>query len=384
MTVDAPTAIASPRSTLAPPRAAMTERFLVAERQALQSLLPRLSGLTAEPAGRRNRNHHWVPKFWLKHFADNLRVCVVDPTGEQSPKGVHVRRGARGRDLYAMRANVSDADQADGPTVTVYWEHVTGVFDDLAAPLFDRLVTAREESSLKLSDTDRYLLSVFFALQSVRVPAHLSNMRTSADQTAQIFAMLLASAGRPRDLMTDEMCREAGIDPAVIEDFDWEASDFGPDGNYKVSIDRLTDMPSMLTNAFDPAAALSVFARSWMLVQFPQGRLTLPADTGIHLVSYEAKGIWSSPGLLTADQMLVPMSRDTLLVMHWHGDEWQPSERTAAGYVALFGSKGERQVCHPDDAEQVMGVWQACRKSLDERDALIRKSTNHGINLAVL
>lgn len=141
--------------------AGMRSRLAEAERQALDAVLPHLSKLTAEPAGKDHRNHHFIPKFWLDRFADDRRVCVVDPSGEQRPRLAHIRRESSERDLYAMHAGAVKSREASDSEVTVVWEHVTRIFDERAAPLLDRLTAAREGSTVPLSDVDRYWLSVF-------------------------------------------------------------------------------------------------------------------------------------------------------------------------------------------------------------------------------
>ena len=379
-TADVDVAIPLPSSAALRVRlAGMRTRLAEAEGQALDAVLPQLSKLTAEPAGKDHRNHHFIPKFWLENFADDRRVCVADPSGQQRLRPAHIRRAFRERDLYAVRA----AGAPSASDVTVMWEHVTRIVDDRAAPLFDRLTAARDGSSWTLTNVDRYWLSVFLALQSVRVPGHLSSTRASADRVFQMFATSLATRGSPRDWMTDEDCREAGINLEDLRHFEWSPEDFEPGGKFSVSIDPLSDIPFMLSQAFDVKLVLPFFARSWLLVRFPQGGLTLPADTGMHLVSYKGHGIWDAR-LLTADQILVPLSRHTLLVMHWHGDAWQAHGLTAEGIAAVLGRKGEHQICHPDDAEHLTRIWDACRRSIEHRDALIRASSNIGVTLAVV
>ena len=271
-----------------------------------------------------------------------------------------------------------------GSEISVLWEHVARVFENRAAPAFAKLADSCEQPASGITDLDRYWLSVLFALQFVRVPDHLASIRAAGDRIAQRFATELASRGHPRDWMSDEMCRDAGINPADIEQFEWSPESFGPDGDFTAAIDQLSDIPSMLSPAFDDEVVASVFARSWMLVRFPQSGLTLPSQTGMHLRGNKAKGFYGAPGLATADQIWVPMSPDTLLVMHWKGHAYRAKDWTAETCVVHLGRNGSHQICHPDDAQHVMRVWQALRNSADELGTLIRDSTNTGETLAVL
>ena len=363
---------------------AMRVRLEAVTLEALETVQPELKRLKPEPASERHRNHHFIPQFWLRKFEADGKVCVVDPSGEESPRLSGTSDEASVHDLYAMYAD--KADSGDEPTseVTVVWEHILSVFENRAAPPFAQLVSADEKSKLTLKDIDRFWLSMLFAFQHVRVPEHLSNVRDFGNRLAQRFRMSLASLGNPRDWMTDEICQEAGIDPAQFAQLEWSPEGFWQGGELTVQIGPLSDIHSMLSLALEHPAVYSVFGRTWNLVRFPQRGLALSLKMGISLVHAHRQGILNSPGLATADQIWVPMSPNTLLVMHWKGDEYEPKNWTAEACAARLGLGGNAMICHPNDSQTLTRMWNALRNSRDEADALIRESSNVGTTLAVL
>lgn len=359
--------------------AEMLPRLLEAHQQATARVTPELSKLDAQPAGRGHRRHHYVPQFWLKKFAENGTLCVVDPSGDQPPRRGDAGDEAFVRDLYATYAEFRSGDSSSETEVSVLWEHVVAVFENRAAPPFTRLIRDRNGSTPVLSDLERYWISVLVTLQFMRVPSHFDAVRSSGDALAQMFAMSLASLGPPREWMTDDECREAGFDRADLEGLNWKPESFGPDGEFTVSIDRKTDVPSMLEHAFDPAIVSLVFSRSWVVIKFPDGGLTLPLRDGVYLRTGNAGGLYGSPGLGTAEEIWVPMSPDTLLVMHWRDRQWLPHGRTAEACVAYLGRRGSAQACRPDHAERVTAVWDNCRNSVRGLGALTHDSASIGV-----
>ena len=357
----------------------MRPRLEDASKRANALVAPQLSKLQAEPAGRGHRRHHYVPQFWLKKFADDETLCVVDPSGEQSPRCVDAEHEAFVRDLYATYAEPSSAESSAETEVSVLWEHVNAVFEDRAAPPFARLINGPSGVVPVLSDLERYWISVLVTLQYMRVPSRFDAVRSFGDTLAQRSAMSMAALGPPRAWMTDDMCRQAGIDPADLEGLDWGPESFGPGGDFAVSMDRLTDVPSMLEQAFDDAIVSMVFSRTWFVIRFPHGGLTLPLKDGLYLRASNSGGLYGSPGLGTADEIWVPMSPDTLLVMHWQDSHCVPRGWPAEACVAHLGRHGSHQACHPDHAERVMKVWDACRNSVGGPSALARESTNIGV-----
>lgn len=357
----------------------MLPRLLVAHQRASAMVVPAISKLKAEPAGRGHRRHHYVPQFWLKKFADGEMLCVVDPSGEQPPRCGDAGDEAFVRDLYATYAEPRSDDSPSKKEASVLWEHVVAVFENRAAPPFTRLIECRDGSTPILSDLERYWISVLVTLQFVRVPSHFNAVRSSEDAVAQKFAMSLASLGPPREWMTDDECRKAGIDPADLEDLDWTPASFGPDGEFAVSIDRLTDVPSMLEHAFDPSIVSLVFSRTWSVIKFPDGGLTLPLRDGVYLRAGNAGSLYGSPGLGSAEEIWVPMSPDTLLVMHWRDNNWEPRGWTAEACVAYLGRPGGHQACHPDHAERATATWTVCRNSDRGLSALTQDSGNIGV-----
>lgn len=357
----------------------MLPRLLEAQQRASALVAPELSRLDLEAAGRSHRRHHYVPQFWLKKFAEDETLCVVDPSGEHSPRCGDAGDEAFVRDLYATYAAPRSDDSPSETDVSVIWEHVVAVFENRAAPPFTRLIECSDGSTPILSDLERFWVSVLVALQFVRVPSHFDAVRSSGDAVAQRFAMSLASLGPPCEWMTDEMCREAGIDPADLEGLDWSPASFGPDGDFAVSIDRMTDVPSMLEHAFDPAIVSFVFSRTWVVIKFPDGGLSLPLRDGVHLRMSNAGGLYGSPGLGSAEEIWVPMSPDTLLVMHWQSTNWVPTGWTAEACVARLGHRGSHQACHPDHAERVTAVWDACRNPVRDLRVLAQDSANIGV-----
>ncbi|MCY3948120.1 MAG: DUF4238 domain-containing protein [Acidimicrobiaceae bacterium] len=331
------------------------ERLATASVPVGERVKSRLEKLLAEAereAGRDHREHHWIPQFWLREFADEGRqVGVVDPSGQTPERRCSARRAAVARDLYAIRV-----ERASAEAVSAFWERWMGVFEHEAACLFKDLAcgdghTHPADASWRcLSDEDRLWLSMLFALQRVRTPKMIDAGIRSAVNIAQRFV--------------DQM---------------W------PD-DFTVTDDSMSVVPSLLPLAFGDAALMSFFGRSWSLVTFPDGGLCVPWDSGLLCAPGATRGpLLAGPvGVGNAEAILVPLAPNRLLLMHWEGDGYDPRDLRLPECIQRLAWEGSPLICHPRDFATVSEIGSAALNDLRRLHELRAVSEHIGQPVALM
>lgn len=190
-------------------------------------MLPRLSLSTKEAKGtvegalekidgsaadeRSPREHHFIPQFWLRQFAEKGMLCVLSRDPDCAARRQSVKSTSVERDLYTTYA-VGEGSQADGePDDAVPMERMLGVFEHRAADVLHRLVGMADGGEVQLSDLDRYWMSVLIALQMPRSPHAMQAMRDAQAGIAIQMMAMVARRGGPDERMKEELAREAGV-----------------------------------------------------------------------------------------------------------------------------------------------------------------------------
>ncbi|WP_419908003.1 DUF4238 domain-containing protein [Candidatus Poriferisodalis sp.] len=343
----------------------MLPRLSLSTREArgkVEGALEKIDGSAADE--RSPREHHFIPQFWLRQFAEKGMLCVLSRDPACAARRQSVKSTSVERDLYTTYA-VGEGSQADGePDDAVPMERMLGVFEHRAADVLHRLVGMADGRDVQLSDLDRYWMSILIALQIARPPQAMQAMRDAQASSATQMMAVLARRGGPDERMKEELAREASIDPSEWDDFEWSPDDFlpGPDQKFDIRVDPRTDVAQQISIAFDTDAVMPVFARWWNVITLPEPILPIPLDQGVFLLPPQGAPFpWNNPGLLTAEEIWAPLSPRVLLLAHWNGPDARHQPATGEQYAARLATKRSELACRPSTCERVRRVAVATR-----------------------
>ena len=274
------------------------------------------------------KDQHYIPRFWLLGFADPPtkagKVSAVDLTGANRTSRVGTKRAATERHFYTL----TGPDEQPNPVL----EDLLGHIEDKAAPAFKKIASG----CLRLSPVERLNVALLLAAQIVRTPTHIRG----------VIQQAVNDIGRKLILQGQDL----GVLPPMEGDFAVTSSD-----EYAVGV------------AFDGEAledvTLILFCRRWSLFK-------ASTDSGGFVLSERPVVMWSGTdrgfdgpgGVLNAHWILVPVSRQFMLAMHW--TEWKDdtassvhdlsAERVHALNAYLCEVSGGRTVfCNPLDTQNV-------------------------------
>ena len=287
---------------------------------------------------------HYIPRFWLVGFADPAtragKVSAVDLSGKRTTT-VSTKSAATEEHFYTVTG--------DDNRPNVIFEDMLGRIESWAAPAFKRLA----RGCLALSETERRDLSLLFAAQIVRTPIHIQGVQRTVNEVAD------------RQI---KLAQHHGVLP--------------PEGDFEVE----SSHEHAVGLAFDEAAfehlSHFLFCRRWSILRAStdSGGFALP-ERPVIMRSDTDGGFYGSGGVGNSEQILVPVSRQYLLVMHWA--EWskdpEPSvydlaaDHVRALNIELCVRSGATTVfCHPHDARTVEGIgrsiWNPRQVGTDDFD----------------
>ncbi len=229
------------------------------------------------------QRQHYIPRFWLQGFADPPtkagKVSAVDLTGETRTSRVSTRRAATESRFYTL----TGPDERPSPGL----EDLLGHIENRAAPAFKRIASG----SLGLSPVERLSVAFLLAAQIVRTPTHI---RVNIQQAVNDIGRQIILQGQ-----------HLGVLPAMDGDFTVTSSD-----EYAVGA-------AFAGDALD-SVALILFCRRWSLLNasVDSGGFVLP-EHPVVMWSGADRDFYGHRGALNAHRILVPVSRQFLLVMHW-------------------------------------------------------------------
>ena len=291
------------------------------------------------PVGRDTpKGQHFIPRYWVVGFAEPAekagQVTEIDVSSPEQRTRRYTRRAASVEHMYTL------ADDSGQRTVVL--EDALGLIEDQASSAFKKMA----EGVIPGSVLESLDVSLLLAAQIVRTPRSLLPI----DQAARGLT----------DRMI-EMATHAGHLPPT-------------EGALDVEINR----EFTLGVAFDAEAlsrcAFFLFCRRWSLVRAAEGScgFVLP-ERPVVMYSAGRGGFYGPGGVRDAHEVLVPVSRRVLLMMHWMDDSNPDGMEVPAGLVAeinahLSARGGPTVFCAPSDAEAVMRMLTQRMPSSDESE----------------
>jgi len=243
------------------------------------------------------RRHHFVPKFYLRRFANNddqLLVTEAHHGGRQWTSAVS--DVAVVGDFYTILLD-------DGsPSYLI--EHILGAAEGEAQGAIAR---ASFGVLFPPSPMDRVNLSMFLALQAVRGPGPRRNAEALGDLVTKMQLSLIHDDDTARSYLREALDEEPDDDTvssfmADLADPDFEVI---PHQNQAISL--------MLDSALEVASAL--LARRWMIGRFAKPCL-ITSDHPVTLYQHPMKRIPGvGVGLANADEVWFPLDRKHVLVL---------------------------------------------------------------------
>jgi hypothetical protein len=207
---------------------------------------------------RKPKRHHFVPRFYLRGFADQSKpdAVWVYEKGGVSPKLISVHNTALEKDFYSFR-------EADGSVNREKYEGMLAEIENTCAPIIRKL-TRRE----RIDSDKRVFLALFAAAMAVRVPRFRSEvLRSIADQ---IGAIERARQDRTR--------------------------------LHRVVVDRGLLLDMSFHGIFDLTDHLG--ALSWVYIEAPPGSAFVTSDCPLTISDIDTE-----PGLLLATDLLNPLAQ---------------------------------------------------------------------------
>ncbi|MBI2914090.1 MAG: DUF4238 domain-containing protein [Chloroflexi bacterium] len=280
------------------------------------------------------KRHHFVPKFYLRHFADNKRRVRMYTRGhKRKPIIVSVSNAAVESGLYTVLEESGDESQKV--------EGLLSLIEGQAKSAIDRILKGRFPPDLE----DRSALALFMALQMLRTPEQHRQYEAMVDYTQKV----LLEGWTPE--YARERLEQASMEPTheavaqimdVVENPDKYR--FVPHKNEQIRI-----MLSVATNI-----APVIAARSWLLGQCK----TASFITSDHPVVW-----WSEPtemsryvgtGVGNAQEVHFPLDRHHALMLALPGSLPELVMAAAADNVLfvnwLVAEYSYRWIYqHPDD-----------------------------------
>ena len=277
------------------------------------------------PVGRDTpKGQHFIPRYWVIGFAEPTekagQVTEIDVSSPERQTKKYTRRAASVEHMYTL---TDDSGQR-----TVALEDALGIIEDEASPTFKKMAAGELPGSV----LKRLDVSLLLAAQLVRTPGSLLPIEQAMRDVTHNWI---------------EMAKQEGQLP--------------PTGG---ALDVEVDREFTLGMAFDGEAlsrcAYYLFCRRWSLVRAAEGScgFVLP-ERPVVVHSAGRGGFYGLGGMRDAHEVLVPVSRRVLLLMHWLDDGDSHGSQVSADLVSYINAHlsalgGPRVFCAPSDTEAVM------------------------------
>jgi hypothetical protein len=283
------------------------------------------------------RRHHYVPRFYLRRFADEDQLARVrlEKPGDHDVANVN--------DVAVMKDLYTTVDIDIGETVAV--ERLLGVLDGLAAGAMARLALG---VLFPPQQQDRLNFGLWLSMLHVRGPDTRRTMEMIADQAMKLQMSLV----RDEESARAHLRGDDGAEP--------------DDETVQALLDSVADMDTweiaphqndLVKNMLQIGLQASPFfiGRRWAVVKFPEKGLVLTDKPLVMYQKPENRSGWMGVGIGTADELWLPLDRSTALILH--------TEKGVADIVidaplghgvddfnqAVVGQAYREVYCHPDD-----------------------------------
>jgi hypothetical protein len=240
------------------------------------------------------RQHHLLPRSYLRRFADTTGRVTVVRRDLKASFTTSIERAARERDFYTVETE-------HGPSTGV--EGMLGRIEEPAAGATTRIL----DGHFPPSQDDRVAIALFIALQFTRGRDHRHAYEMMADALFKASMEEVTEAG-----VRDQLRAALGRDPT--EDEVASAFELVTDpGSYRIAPHQNESIGAMLEHL--EVLAPYLLARTWQLVRFRRPVL-LTSDCPVVL--------WTRPerttalrgvGLATADNVRFPLDPRHALVL---------------------------------------------------------------------
>ena len=290
------------------------------------------------------RRHHFIPQFYQRRFATEDEQLLVIPIDGSRPRLTHVTNIAVMSDLY------TSVDVDVGETVAV--ERLLAVVDGLAAGIFPKLSWGFPFPPTEL---DRGNLAMWLAFLHVRDPHTRRTMEAMAEQMLKIDLSLAANPEVAWERLRSNLVREptdeeveAAVDAANHLD-DFEIAEH-QSNLIKMMLDTGLAMVPHLAN------------RSVIIMRFPEGGLLLCDRPLVLFQREENRQPDRGFGIIDADEILLPVDRRTVLILHNEPEMGEQILDAPPGYAIenlnqIVVSNAVSEVyCHPADEHRLKGL----------------------------
>lgn len=304
------------------------------------------------PTRPQSHDHHTVPKFWLKQFADSQGFLkeLDAPKNVQDDltiRRTHVKRATVEKDLYVLDSWFATHDIDE--------RQIFGPLEDKAAKVLSTLWNAEDLSTVwPLPEQERNDLARFLAASVIRTPKFRQDAQIDLDRQ-------VARNDRPLDPI--DLFR-SGV---IVGEPDDMARLGRRNGLWREGDKAPSNVQSNYMRAEIPKLSRHLFNQRWVLMRTPEPAFVL-SDNPVALMTTEPPTLHTLTSL-DSRMSFAALSRTLILITEWHpaetlskmpmyGDGVIPFDKQRAGSAAwtLISNAHAHFYEHPDDSV-VEDVW---------------------------
>ncbi len=290
------------------------------------------------------RRHHFIPQFFQRRFATEEDQLLVVPIVGGLRRLTHVTNIAVMSDLY------TSVDVDVGETVAV--ETLLAEVDGLAAGVLPRLSWGFPFPPTEL---DRGNLAMWLALLHVRDPHTRRTMEAMTEHLLKLDLSLAANPDVARDRIRANLDREPTdeeVEEAVHAATHLDEFEIGPHQNDLIKL--------MLDSALAMVPHLA--QRLYLVMRFPEPSLLFCDRPLVLFQRSENQQPGRGLGIIDADEILLPIDRSTVLILHNDPDIGERILGAPPGYTVeslnqiIVSNAAAEVYCHPDDEHRLQSL----------------------------
>lgn len=284
--------------------------------------------------------HHYVPQLYLRNFADERKQVAVIDRKEGRSYNANVSNVAAETHFYA-----SQDESGEWGVEFEEW------LSDLEGKIAPAITSVVRDDIFPPSGEHRSLLALFIASQWTRTPRVRDRMAQSADWLLKT-EVAMGGKDRLREAMlaADMEVTDEALDQEWSEWTDFDSYTWEPHQNehMRYVTETIIETASLIAQA------------SFLLVRFSRRKL-ITSDTVISLYRPpRPENAFLGMGLLTADEVHVPLARDVALILMPRdgadGRRLTPSVDMANHINLVVAANSRRWVFHHPDDSPLLGL----------------------------